>query len=106
MERTGLAEVALAGARTEAAKGKVLGGVLDILLETRPAVHSLVSREEAGEEAKEEGKMLEMLVQRVQFTLLSMNKLDTGKGKNKKDSLKNLQSPSIWARCYCCIWRS
>ena len=103
LERAGLWEVALDTARTEGAKQKVLVGVLEVLQEARGGVGRMVRREgeEQGEDEeegeREEGKMLETLVQRIQFILLSLIKIDTTKkGKSKRpDNLKDLYAVAL-----------
>ena len=84
-----MAEGALAAGRTDAARAKVLLGVLEILVEARPAVAALAEEPEEREEGEEEEKMLETLVQRLQFTLLSLIKVDQGRrGRSRKEVLK------------------
>jgi len=108
LERAGLAEGILPGVKTEAGKQKVLFGVLDILIETRQAIALLLDRpwnEDDGKgrdqvedsEEAEEKKMLATLVQRIQFVLLSLIKLDSAKkGKVKrKDALKDLYAAAL-----------
>ena len=80
---------------------QVLNSVLAMLCEAKPALACMAAREEQGEEeekeSKEEGKMLGTLVQRLQFVLLSLVKLDTAKkGKVKKrENLKELYALAL-----------
>ena len=98
LERAGLAEGALAAGRTEAARVKVLLAVLEILVEARPAVAAIVEEPDAREEGEEEEKMLETLVQRLQFTLLSLMKVDQGRrGRSRKEGLKEHYAAAL--RC-------
>jgi len=88
LERAGLTEAQLSGVKGEGAKYKLLLQVLDIVLETRIVFLKMVNREEDEvvdkEELEEENKMLETVVQRFQFILLSLMKLGNINGKNKK----------------------
>jgi len=98
LERAGLVEGALAAGRTEAARVKVLLAVLEILVEARPAVAAIVEEPDAREEGEEEEKMLETLVQRLQFTLLSLMKVDQGRrGRSRKEGLKEHYAAAL--RC-------
>ena len=102
LERAGLAEAPLANMKSDSAKQKGTMAVLEVLVEVRGAVASLAGMEEAGEErgeeGKEESKMLETLVQRIQFILLSLIKLDTTAKKSKSkrgENLKDLYAASL-----------
>ena len=101
LERAGLAEAPLANMKSDSARQKGTMGVLEVLVEVRGAVASLAGMEEAGEErgeeGKEESKMLETLVQRIQFILLSLIKLDTAKKSKSKrgENLKDLYAASL-----------
>ena len=79
LERAGLVEAQLPAVKGEGARYKLLLQVLDIVLETGVVVARLVEKEEEEvvdkEEWEEERKMLETIVQRIQFILLSMVKL-------------------------------
>ena len=86
LDRAGLVEAQLPAVKGEGARYKLLLQVLDIVLETGVVVARLVETEEVvdKEEWEEERKMLETLVQRIQFILLSMVKLGNVGGKSKK----------------------
>merc|ERR1712106_285403 len=88
LERAGLVEAQLPAVKGDGARYKLLLQVLDIVLETGGVVSKLVEKENEEvvdkDEREEESKMLEPVVQRIQFILLSMVKLGNVVGKNKK----------------------
>jgi len=88
LERAGLVEAQLPAMKGEVARYKLLLQVLDIVLETGVVVAKLMEKEDEEmidkEEWEEEKKMLETVVQRIQFILLSMVKLGNAAGKSKK----------------------
>jgi len=88
LERAGLVEAQLPAVKGDGARYKLLLQVLDIVLETGVVVSKLVEKENEEvvdkDEREEESKMLETVVQRIQFILLSMVKLGNVVGKNKK----------------------
>ena len=95
LERAGLLEVALASAKSEAGKSKVLLQILDIILENEEVLGKMIARDEVEElddkdEIIEEQKMTETILQRLQFTLLSLVKSGSGVSKNKKKGDKRV----------------
>eukprot|EP00092_Neocalanus_flemingeri_P040206 GFUD01043793.1.p1 GENE.GFUD01043793.1~~GFUD01043793.1.p1 ORF type:complete len:663 (+),score=225.82 GFUD01043793.1:208-1989(+) len=94
LERAGLTEAQLPAVKGEGARYKLLLQVLDTVLETGVMVAKMVEKEEEDivdkEEWEEEKKMLETVVQRIQFILLSLVKLGnvSGKGKRSKPDKK------------------
>ena len=96
LERAGLLEVALASAKSEAGKSKVLLQILDIILENEEVLGKMIARDEVEElddkdEIIEEQKMTETILQRLQFTLLSLVKSGSGaSSKNKKKGDKRV----------------
>ena len=96
LERAGLLEVALASAKSEAGKCKVLLQILDIILENEEVLGKMIARDEVEElddkdEIIEEQKMTETILQRLQFTLLSLVKSGSGaSSKNKKKGDKRV----------------
>ena len=87
LERAGLLEVALASAKSEAGKCKILLQILDIILENEDVLGKMIARDEVEElddkdEIVEEQKMTETILQRLQFTLLSLVKSGSGASKN------------------------
>ena len=86
LERAGLLEASLSQSKSEIGKCKVLLQILDIILENESILAKMIERDEADEdqdESKEEKKMTETILQRLQFTLLSLVK-SGGVNKNKK----------------------
>ena len=95
LERAGLLEVALASAKSEAGKCKILLQILDIILENEEVLGKMIARDEVEElddkdEIVEEQKMTETILQRLQFTLLSLVKSGSGVSKNKKKGDKRV----------------
>merc|ERR1711874_462025 len=88
MGRAGLVEAQLPAVKGDTARYKLLLQVLDIVLETGVVVTKLVEKESEevidNDEKEEENKMLETVVQRIQFILLSMVKLGNIVSKTKK----------------------
>merc|ERR1712179_197606 len=97
LERAGLMEAQLPAVKGDSAKYKLLLQVLDIVLETGVVVAKLVEKESddvIDQDEKEEKKMLETVVQRIQFLLLSMVKLNNLSIKSKK-SKSDKKSSSV-----------
>jgi len=106
LERAGLMEAFLASSKTDSAKYKVLLLILDIILEAENVIKKIVGREDDDEVNKEEldqeKKMMETVLQRLQFTLLSMIKASSGSNnaKNKRKSEKKTSDNTIVKDAY------
>merc|ERR1719347_1571994 len=120
IERAGLTEAAIKGVKAEKSKLRLTLSVLDTLLEAGPTVAKMgenpISNNTENDktndndiEDSEEIKMIKTLVKRLQFTLLSLVKLNGGnkKGKNRKSevakelyaaTLKSSLKPEILAK--------
>merc|ERR1719445_264809 len=86
LEMAGLLEASLSQSKSDVGKSKVLLQILDIILENESILAKMIERDEADEdqeESEEEKKMTETILQRLQFTLLSLVK-SGGVNKNKK----------------------
>ena len=86
LERAGLLEASLSQSKSDIGKSKVLLQILDIILENESILAKMIERDEVyedQEESKEEKKMTETILQRLQFTLLSLVK-SGGVNKNNK----------------------
>ena len=117
LERAGLMEAQLPAVKGDSLKYKLLLQVLDIVLESGVVVTKLVEKERDDvvdqEENDEEKKMLETVVQRIQFLLLSMVKLNNLpiKSKKSKTDKKSCVGPpnivkEIYAAALKCSGRS
>ena len=101
LERAGLLE-----ASANAGKYKTLLQILDIILETKEVVHKIIERGPSDDNEEEERKMLETIVQRLQFTLLSIVKSGTTtnnvkskkKGDKKSTSVENVAVKELYGK--------
>jgi len=88
LERAGLVEAQLTGIKGEGLKYKMLLQVLDVILETEIVITKLANQEyeeiDDNEDTEEIMKMVETVLQRIQFTLLSMIKLGNVSTKTRK----------------------
>ena len=87
LERAGLLEASLVSSKSDVGKYKILLQILDIILETEAVVNKIVNKDGDDfdqEELDEEKKMTEIILQRLQFTLLSMVKCGNMSSKSKK----------------------
>merc|ERR1711915_1040663 len=106
LERAGLMEAFLASSKTDSSKYKVLLQILDIILEAENVIKRIVGREDDDEVNKEEldqeKKMMETVLQRLQFTLLSMIKVSSGTNyvKNKRKSEKKPSDNAVVKDAY------
>jgi len=101
LERAGLLEAQIPAVKGEGAKYKMLIQVLDTLLEIDVIIAKLLDKdqnESDKDEVEEERKMLETVVQRFQFVLLSLMKLGSVSGKSKKT--KQDKKASVLKECY------
>ena len=102
--RTSLERAGVLEATPSAGKYKTLLQILDIILETREVVLKIVSRDKSEEheedEVTEERKMMETILQRLQFTLLSIMKLGANTKSKKKSDKKTEQGSKVVKELY------